>query len=128
MTRPLRPTIQSRLLAIFCIVLTLSFGVGTVVSASEAIHHELEAAQAGSATAVLYCQGDDQSCGLPEHDENNVIPHLHAAHVGMFSLPAIDGPVTARQLVAISFALPPSLPVEGTAPRMPDRPPRTTCI
>jgi hypothetical protein len=128
MTKPPRPTIRSRLLAIFCIVLTLTFGVGTVVSASEAIHHELEAAQASSITAVLYCQGDDRSCGLPEHDEDHVIPHLHAAHVGMFSLPAIDGPVVARQLVAISFALAPSLPVEGTAPRKPDRPPRTTCI
>ena len=122
MTRPLR-----RLLAIFCIALTLLFSVSTVVSASEGVHHELEVAQAGSA-AIVFCQGDDRSCGLPEHDEDHVIPHIHAAHVGMFALLAIDAPVTARQLVAISFALPPSLPVEGTAPRMPDRPPRTTCI
>ncbi|MEO6947962.1 MAG: hypothetical protein ABI150_15725 [Nitrobacter sp.] len=128
MTRPPRPTIRSRLLTILCVVLTLSLGISTVVSASEAVHHELEVAQAGSATTVLYCQGDDRSCGLPDHDEDNVIPHLHATYVGMFSLPAIDGPVMARQLVAINFALPPALPVEGTTPRMPDRPPRTTCI
>ena len=128
MTRPLRPTIRGRFLTILCVFLTLSLGVGVVVSASEAVHHELEAAQAGPDAKIIYCQGDDRSCGLPEHDENNVIPHLHAAHGGAVLLPVISGPETARKLVGISFALPPSVPVEGAAPRMPDRPPITTCI
>jgi hypothetical protein len=89
MTRPLRPTIRSRLLTIFCVVLTLSLGMGVVVAANDAVHHEWEAAQAGSNAHVIYCQGDDRSCGLPEHDENNVIPHIHVAHASVVSLPAI---------------------------------------
>ena len=128
MTKIGRLRIRSRLLVLFCIALNVSLSVSAVMRASEGVHHELEVAQAGFAAAVVYCQGDDRSCGLPEHDENHVIPHLHVGDVGLLALPALDAPVTVPQLIAISFAFPSMLPVDGTAQRTPDRPPRTTCI
>lgn len=115
-------------MAIFCIALTLSFSIGRIVSASESAHHELEVAQAGSLAGTVYCLGDDRSCGLPDHDEDHVVPHLHTADIGLIGLPALEYPVTVRPLAAVSFPLPACLPVEGLKQPTPERPPRPTCI
>ena len=65
-----------------CIALTLTFGARAAVTVSESVHHEVEVTQAASPTVAIICLGDDRSCGLPEHDENQVIPHVHAADNG----------------------------------------------
>ena len=89
---------RSRWLALFCIALTLSFGASAAASASESAHHEVEFAQAGSPAATIICLGNDRSCGLPDHDENQVIPHLHTVDIGSIGLPAVDAPVTILEL------------------------------
>ncbi|NOJ39885.1 hypothetical protein [Bradyrhizobium australiense] len=119
---------RSRWLALFCIVLTLSFGTSAAVSASESAHHEVEVAQAASPVATIICLGDDRSCGLPDHDEDQVIPHLHTVDIGSVGLPAVDAPVATLQLRAESVPLPAFLPVDGLKQPTPERPPRTTCI
>src|SRR4051794_41955885 len=80
---------RSRWLTMLCIALTLTFGARAAVSVSESVHHEVEIAQAASPAVAIICLGDDRSCGLPEHDENKVIPHVHAADIGSagFSAP-----------------------------------------
>jgi hypothetical protein len=77
---------------------------------------------------VIICLGDDRSCGLPEHDENRVIPHLHAADIGSAGLPAVEAPTVIHELKAEGLPLPASLSVEGLNQQTPERPPRTTCI
>jgi hypothetical protein len=119
---------RSRWLALFCIALTLSFGASAAVSASESAHHEVEVAQAASPATTIICLGDDRSCGLPDHDENRVIPHLHTVDIGSIGLPAVDAPVAFLQLVATSVPLPAVLSVDGLTQSTPERPPRTTCI
>ena len=117
---------RSRWLALFCIALTLSFGASAAVSASESAHHEVEVAQAASPAVI--CLGDDRSCGLPDHDENNVVPHLHTVDVGSVGLPAVEAPATIHQVKAESVPLPANLSVEGLTQSTPERPPRTTCF
>jgi hypothetical protein len=119
---------RSRWLALFCIALTLSFGASAAVSASESAHHEVEVAQASPFVATIICLGNDRSCGLPDHDENNVVPHLHTADIGSVGLPAVHAQATIQQLKAESVPLPASLSVEGLKQPTPERPPRTTCI
>jgi hypothetical protein len=119
---------RARWLALFCIALTLSFGASAAASVSESAHHEVEFAQAGSPAAKIICLGNERSCGLPDHDENNVVPHLHTADIGSVGLPAVEAPATIQQLKAESVPLPASLSVEGLTQSTPERPPRTTCI
>jgi hypothetical protein len=119
---------RSRWLALFCIALTLTFGASAAVSASESAHHEVEVAQASSPAGTIICLGDDRSCGLPDHDEDNVVPHLHAVDIGLVGLPAVEAPATVHQLKAESVPLPANLSVEGLTQSTPERPPRTTCI
>jgi hypothetical protein len=125
--KPRLAGLRSRFLAVFCIALTLSFGVSAAVSASESAHHEVEVAKAASPGGTV-CVGDDRSCGLPDHDENNVVPHLHTSDIGLIGLPAVDTPVTVHRLVAESVPLPACLVVDGLKQPTPERPPRTTCI
>lgn len=125
---PLLARFRSRLLALFCVALSLSFGVTAAVSASESIHHELEVVQNPSPGGAIVCLGDDRSCGLPDHDEDHVVPHLHVSDIGSIGLPAVNAPAAVHQLVATSFPLPACLPVEGLRQQTPERPPRTTCI
>jgi hypothetical protein len=119
---------RSRWLTMLCIALTLTFGARAAVSVSESVHHEVEIAQAASPAVAIVCLGDDRSCGLPEHDENKVIPHVHAADIGSAGLPAVETPAVIHELKAESVPLPASLSVEGLAQPTPERPPRTTCI
>ena len=119
---------RSRWLTMLCIALTLTFGARAAVSVSESVHHEVEVTQAASPTVAIICLGDDRSCGLPEHDENQVIPHVHAADIGSAGLPAVETPAVLHELKAESVALPASLSVEGLTQPTPERPPRTTCI
>jgi hypothetical protein len=119
---------RSRWLALFCIALTLSFGANAAVSASESAHHEVEVAQAASPATTIICLGNDRSCGLPDHDEDNVVPHLHTVDVGSVGLPAVEAPATIHQVKAESVPLPANLSVEGLTQSTPERPPRTTCI
>ncbi len=119
---------RSRWLALFCIALTLSFGASAAVSASESAHHEVEVAQASPLVATIICLGNDRSCGLPDHDENQVIPHLHTVDLGSIGLPAVDAPVTILELRGESVPLPAFLSVDGLTQPTPERPPRTTCI
>jgi hypothetical protein len=126
--RPRLAGFRSRFLALLCIALTLSFGVSAAVSASESAHHEVEVARAASPGGTIICVGDDRSCGLPDHDENNVVPHLHAVDIGLVGLPAVDAPTTVHQLVAESVPLPACRSTEGLKQPTPERPPRTTCI
>jgi hypothetical protein len=98
------------------------------VSASESAHHEVEVAQAASPATTIICLGNDRSCGLPDHDENNVVPHLHTADIGSVGLPAVDAPVTILQFRAKSVPLPAFLSVDGLTQSTPERPPRATCI
>jgi hypothetical protein len=126
--KPRLAGLRSRWLALFCIALTLTFGATAAVSASESAHHEVEVAQAPSPAATIICLGDDRSCGLPDHDEDNVVPHLHTVDIGLVGLPAIGAPAVVRQLKAESVPLPACLSVEGLKQPTPERPPRTTCI
>ena len=119
---------RSRWLALFCVALTLTFGASTAVSASESAHHEVEVAQAASPATTIICLGNDLSCGLPDHDEDNVVPHLHTVDIGSVGLPAVEVPATVHQLKAESVPLPACLSVEGLKQPTPERPPRTTCI
>jgi hypothetical protein len=119
---------RSRWLALFCIALTLTFGASAAVSASESAHHEVEVAQAASPAATVICLGNDRSCGLPDHDEDNVVPHLHAVDIGLVGLPAVEAPAMVHQLKAESVPLPAYLSVRGLKQPTPERPPRTTCI
>jgi hypothetical protein len=119
---------RSRWLALLCIALTLTFGASAAVSASESAHHEVEVAQAASLATTIVCLGDDRSCGLPEHDEDHVIPHLHTVDIGSVGLPAVEAPTVIHELKAESLPLPASLSVEGLKQPTPERPPRTTCI
>ena len=119
---------RSRWLALFCIALTLTFGASAAVSASESVHHEVEVAQAASPATTIICLGNDLSCGLPDHDEDNVVPHLHAVDIGLVGLPAVEVPATVHQVKAESVPLPACLSVEGLKQPTPERPPRTTCI
>jgi hypothetical protein len=119
---------RPRWLTMLCIALTLTFGARAAVSVSESVHHEVEVTQAASPTVAIICLGDDRSCGLPEHDENQVIPHVHAADIGSAGLPAVETPAVLHELKAESVALPASLSVEGLTQPTPERPPRTTCI
>ena len=126
--KPRLAGLRSRFLAVFCIALTLSFGVSAAVSASESAHHELEVAKAASPGGTIICVGDDRSCGLPDHDENNVVPHLHTSDIGLIGLPVVDAPVTVRRLATESVPFPACLVVDGLKQPTPERPPRTTCI
>jgi hypothetical protein len=119
---------RSRWLALFCIALTLTFGASAAVSASESAHHEVEVAQAASPATTIVCLGNDRSCGLPDHDENNVIPHLHTVDIGSIGLPAVGTPVTILQPRAKSVPLPAFLSVDGLTQSTPERPPKTSCI
>jgi hypothetical protein len=119
---------RSRWLALFCIALTLSLGVSAAASARESAHHEVEFAQAGSPATTIICLGNDRSCGLPDHDESNVIPHLHTADIGSVGLPAVEAPATIHELKAESVPLPACLSVEGLKQPTPERPPKTTCV
>ena len=119
---------RSRWLALFCIALTLSFGASAAASARESAHHEVEFAQAGSPATTIICLGNDRSCGLPDHDENNVVPHLHTADIGSVGLPAVGSPVTILQPRAKSVPLPAFLSVDGLTQSTPERPPKTSCI
>jgi hypothetical protein len=111
-----------------CIALTLTFGARAAVSVSESVHHEVEITQAASPAVAIICLGDDRSCGLPAHDENKLIPHVHAADIGSAGLPAVEAPAVIHELKAESVALPASLSVDGLTQPTPERPPRTTCI
>ena len=126
--KPRLAGLRSRWLALFCIALTLTFGASAAVSASESAHHEVEVAQAASAAATIICLGDDRSCGLPDHDEDNVVPHLHTVDIGSVGLPAVEAPAMVHQLKAESVPLPAYLSVKGLKQPTPERPPRTTCI
>jgi hypothetical protein len=126
--KPRLTSSRSRWLTMLCIALTLTFGARAAVSVSESVHHEVEVTQAASPTVAIICLGDDRSCGLPEHDENQVIPHVHAADIGSAGLPAVETPAVLHELKAESVALPASLSVEGLTQPTPERPPRTTCI
>jgi hypothetical protein len=119
---------RSRWLALFCIALTLTFGASAAVSASESAHHEVEVAQAASPATTIICLGNDRSCGLPDHDEDDVVPHLHTVDIGSVGVIAVQAPATVRQSKAESVPLPASLSVEGLKQPTPERPPRTTCI
>lgn len=119
---------RSRWLALFCIALTLSFGASAAVSASESAHHEVEVARAALPATTIICLGNDHSCGLPDHDEDNVVPHLHTADIGSVGLPAVEAPATIHELKAESVPLPACLSVEGLKQPTPERPPRTICI
>ena len=119
---------RSRWLALFCIALTLSFGASAAVSASESAHHEVEVAQAASPATTIICLGNDRSCGLPDHDENNVVPHLHTADIGSVGLPVGEAPAVIHELKVESVPLPASLSIEGLTQPTPERPPKTTCI
>ena len=123
-----RIKLRSRLLALFCIALTLSLSLGSVVTASENLHHELDVVQAGSGMATIFCLGNDQSCGLPDHDENHVVPHLHAADIGLFGLPAIEAAKTIHPLVSVRFPPSPCLSLDGVKQQTLERPPKVTCI
>lgn len=116
-----------RLLALLCVVLTLSMGVGTIVSASEGVHHELDVVQAGSVPTII-CHGDDKSCGLPDRAKGHIVPHLHVADSSFFALPSAETVRTVLPLVSIRFQLALYLPVEGLKLPSAERPPRTTCI
>ena len=118
---------RSRWLTLFCIALTLSFGANAAVSASESAHHEVEVAQASPLVATIICLGNDRSCGLPDHDENQIIPHLHTVDIGSIGLPAVTAPATMLELRGKSVPLPAFLPVDGLTQPTPERPPRTTC-
>jgi hypothetical protein len=111
-----------------CIALTLTFGARAAVSVSESVHHEVEIAQARVPAVAIVCLGDDRSCGLPEHDENKVIPHLHTVDIGSIGLPAVNAPATFLELRGKSVPLPAFLSVDGLTQPTPERPPRTTCI
>ncbi len=126
--KPRRAGLRSRFLALFCIALTLSFGASAAVSASESAHHEVEVAQAASPGGTIICVGDDRSCGLPDHDENNVVPHLHTSDIGLIGLPAVQAPIMVRHVVAESVPLPACLAVDGLKHPTPERPPRATCM
>src|SRR6185503_7377685 len=119
---------RSRWLALFCIALTLSFGASAAVSASESAHHEVEVAQASPLVATIICLGNDRSCGLPDHDENQIIPHLHTVDIGSIGLPAVAVPASILELRGKSVPLPAFLSVDGLTQPTPERPPRTTCI
>lgn len=119
---------RSRWLALFCIVLTLSFGASAAVSASESVHHEAAVAQASPLVATIICLGNDRSCGLLDHDGNGVPPHLHTVDIGSVGLPAVQAPTTNYQLKAESVPLPANLSVEGLKQPTPERPPKTSCI
>jgi hypothetical protein len=119
---------RSRWLSLFCLVLTLSLGPSAAVSASESVHHEVEVAHASPPVAAIICLGNDRACGLPDHDENQVIPHLHVADIGSIGLPAVDAPVTILELRGKNVPLPAFLSVDGLTQPTPERPPRTTCI
>ena len=119
---------RSRWLALFCIALTLSLGVSAAASARESAHHEVEFAQAGSPATTIICLGNDRSCGLPDHDENDVVPHLHTVDIGSVGVLAVQAPATIYQVKAESVPLPACLSVEGLKQPTPERPPRTTCI
>src|SRR5207245_10298158 len=62
-------------------------------------------------------RSSDLSCGLPDHDENQIIPHLHTVDIGSIGLPAVDAPVTILELRTKSVPLPAFLSVDG----QPDR-------
>lgn len=126
--RPGLAGFRSRWLALVCIALTLSFGASAAVSASESAHHEVEVAQASPLVATIICLGNDRSCGLPDHDENQVIPHLHTIDIGSIGLLAVDAPVTILELRGKSVPLPAFRSVDGLTQPTPERPPRTTCI
>ena len=119
---------RSRWLALFCIALTLSFGASAAASVSESAHHEVEVAQASTLVATIICLGNDRSCGLPDHDEDDVVPHLHTVDIGSVGLPAVEAPAMVHQLKAEGVPLPACLSVEGLKQPTPERPPRTTCI
>jgi hypothetical protein len=128
--KPRLAGLWSRFLAVFCIALTLSFGVSAAVSASESAHHELEVAKAASPGGTIICVGDDRSCGLPDHDENNVVPHLHTSDIGLIGLPVVDAPVTVRRLATESVPFPACLVVDGlkqpTPPNARQEPPASS--
>ena len=119
---------RSRWLALVCIALTLSFGASAAVSASESAHHEVEVAQASPLVATIICLGNDRSCGLPDHDESQIIPHLHTVDIGSIGLPAVDAPATILELRGENVPLPAFLSADGLTQPTPERPPRTTCI
>jgi hypothetical protein len=117
-----------RLLALLCVALTLSFNVSITVSASESAHHELEVVQAGSTANVVYCSGDDQSCGISDHDHGRISPHLHTTEIGLIGLPAVGGPSVELHFVATGVVSAQPLPIDGLEQQAPDRPPRTSRI
>ncbi len=125
---PKRTKFRFRLLVVFCIALTLSLSVSSVVTANENVHHEQDIVRAGSGVATIFCLGNDQSCGLPDHDENRVVPHLHVADVGLFGLPAIEAVKTVHPLVSVGFPLSPCLILDGIEQQALERPPKATCI
>jgi hypothetical protein len=65
---------------------------------------------------------------LPDHDENQVIPHLHTVDIGSIGLPAVDATVMILELRGKSVPLPAFLCADGLTQPTPERPPRTTCI
>jgi hypothetical protein len=92
------------------------------------VRHEVEVAQASPLVAAIICLGNDRACGLPDHDGNNVPPHLHTVDIGSVGLPAVQAPAANYRLKAESVPLPASLSVEGLKQPTPERPPKTTCI
>ncbi len=125
---PMRTRWRSRLLSLFCIALTLLLSLSSVVTANENVHHELDVVQAGSGVATIFCLGNDQSCGLPDHDENRVVPHLHAADIGLFGLPTIEPVKTIHPLISVRFPLSPCLNLHGLKQQTLERPPKAACI
>ena len=125
---PKRTNFRFRLLVLFCIALTLSLSVSSVVTANENVHHERDIVRAGSGAATIFCLGNDQSCGLPDHDENRVVPHLHAADVGLFGLPVVGAVKTVHPLVFVRFPLSSCLNLDGIEQQALERPPKATCI
>src|SRR6476620_1590705 len=119
---------RSRWLTMLCIALTLTFGARAAVSVSESVHHEVEVTQAASPTVAIICLGGGRIIEKKKHDENQVIPHVHAADIGSAGLPAVETPAVLHELKAESVALPANLSVEGLTQPTPERPPRTTCI
>jgi hypothetical protein len=117
-----------RLLTMFCIALTLSLSLSSVVTANQNVHHEQDIVRAGSGVATIFCLGNDQSCGLPDHDENKVVPHLHATDAGLFGLPAIEAVKTVNPLVSVGFPLSRCENLDGIEQQALERPPRATCI
>jgi hypothetical protein len=115
-----------RLLALLCVVLTLSIGIGTVVSASEGVHHELDIVQVGSVPTII-CHGDDRSCGLPDQEKGHIVPHLHVAEFSFFALPSTEPARTFFPLVPVRFQLALYLPAEELTLPSAERPPRVTC-